>query len=104
MVIDTSSQPKSPTLGFLQLCLLSGWDDEAQLEVAKILRTDGVNWQEFLYEVSAASLGPVVFLVIKDLPGVPSDIKTALHKKYLDSGVNAALLTRELSQLLHIMN
>ena len=63
MVIDTSSQPKSPTLGFLQLCLLSGWDDEAKIEVAKILRTDGVNWQEFIHEVSTASLGPV------DIPG-----------------------------------
>ena len=35
---------------------------------------------------------------------MPSEIKTALHKQYLDSGVNAALLTRELSQLLHVMN
>jgi len=104
MVASTSSQPKSPTLGFLQLCLLSGWDSEAQIEVANILQTGGVNWQEFLYEVSAASLGPVVFLAIKDLPGVPSNIKTDLHKQYLDSGVNAALLTRELTQLLQLMN
>jgi hypothetical protein len=89
---------------FIRLCLVSNWDPGASRELVTLLGTGSVNWQEVVQLSTEMSLGPSVYLAVKDLPGIPVDTREVFLRQYLDSGVNVALLSKELATLLSILN